>query len=353
MAGISWLAKLVDGVSGPAKAAAASLRALGAAANAVNGAGAGKLVSDLEKAVKVENQMNAALRAQQALRKGLAGGTPLHGGPSAPIPSMPAGGAGGMGLAGFGAAGAAFGAASAALDVMKKTAETAVDLTVAGAELAIKWTTFRGMAVESFKAITGSAALADHMYDDAITLSQKLGEAPERAIQQVKTLLSAGVKPSDIAPAITAIENATVGISERAGQAVQKSLTKISAKGFMDNRALTQLAAAGISTQAIYAALSKKMNKSVAEVEMLTRKGKVNATDALSAIEEVVNQKSGGMAEKRGSSIPGLFGAIGTQLGSMFDKVDLSPIQGVSRQHARCSEGQCGRRDEGRADRPR
>lgn len=232
------------------------------------------------------------------------------------------GGLGGIALGGVGML------VSKVYELEKEILQVSARLLYAGAELGVQATTFRAMTEISLKAMLGSTHNARIAYDQILDLSQKLGETPERAMEQYKKMLSTGMKTKDIAPAITAIENAGAALGSKAATAVERAITLAGAKGFMDNRALTGLARAGISVQKIYEQLAKQMGKKVSDVQMLVRKGKLDSAEAIKAIEAVVNAQSGGAATARGSSVPGLAMAIGSQIKDLFAHLDLSPIQG-------------------------
>jgi len=325
-------------------------------------------IEDVRKSMKAWGADTAGIDKLQKAFEGVA----------SKIKGISAGGVAGGLLAGGQMLASAIGAL---VSVAAKAAEKAIELTQAGAELAIKFSQQRqGFEGGANKFLKNSAAAAA-LYEKMTALAIKLGMTQEDALEKAKSMLNAGFKFSQIEKLVTLINTMKKGAGEGAAAALEAILTKIQATGKLDAKAIKALAAQGVSTTAIYDALAKAMGKSRQEIERMVASGggpnigavakaahtsveavqkavdggkkgldelakksgltiaqiknllkssggTIDSGSALKALEDVLNKKFGaGSKAEVPDSIKGLINAIKIKFNTLFDSVDLGGIK--------------------------
>ena len=211
--------------------------------------------------------------------------------------------------------------------IVAKIAQVTLDLLEAGAQIAIDAGSFRETSELAFEALTGSAADGAALYEKALDLADKVGLSKEAVENKIAKLMTAGFSSEGALAAIKAVADATQVLGETAGNKLNTTLMKIEAGDKFDARNLSALKSMGIETSAIYDKLGKSLGKSQTEVAALVKAGKITADQGVAAIEAVVAEKFGGIAEKAGQTLPRIFGDIHDEFERLFDKVDTGPLK--------------------------
>lgn len=190
---------------------------------------------------------------------------------------------------------------------------------------AVAATTLREQTEISLSRLLGGAQAGADEYKKILQLAEELGLRQEDVAAKVKQLIATGMSPTEAAQAIKAVADLDAVTGK--GDVLQRILMTMDAKGKFDNRVITQLARAGISTDAVIQQLAKTMHKSTADVAAAMKAGQIDAKTGMEAIMAVVEGKFGGTAGQMAKSVPGLINAIQIEFQKMLDHVDLTPLK--------------------------
>lgn len=216
---------------------------------------------------------------------------------------------------------------AAAAALVAGAAVVAGKLLYAGAELAIKSTTFRENTENALEAVLKNAKEARATYEAGVKVAVELGLEKEDTLARIKSLVTSGFRGEDVTVIVRAVADFREAKGDEAGNALQKNLEKIKAKGLFNQEALNGLAEAGLQTDLVLAKLSQKLGISIDLVKGKLKTGQIDVATGIKAILDAANEQTGGAAEKASKSLPKLAESARTLFESLFDKVDTSPLK--------------------------
>jgi tape measure domain-containing protein len=376
MSGIDFSVTLVDGVSGPAKAAASSVDGLLGSLNKAAGAGSTvKLPASPMKALQdaaswrgkltqaaapanIHNRFTGAPSRGAAFVAGQGGdkgggflssvlsATPLGG-----LADALKGGGGGIGglLAGM-AGGAVTGGVMAIVGTLQKLGEAAMAAAQAVVQLGLQIASMAAQAAGAFlrtaydaanvrgqfvRALDAIKAGGISTFDATIAKATEFGLNLEDTLGTVKKYRMFGfdAKTTDQLVVATAALRG-LGSTDEEISRVGVAISQIKAAGKLQGDELNQLAEAGVPVSKVYEALGKKLGVSVQEVIKLKEAGKITAELATEGIISAVRGLAGGDLEafvkKATETVPGRWSQlIATLKGSVYamvSGVDMTPM---------------------------
>lgn len=284
---VDFSVALVDRVTGPAKAVTSSLGKITAAADAVNKTTRGRKadpIAQVAKSAQVAKKEASDLGGVLGTVKGklLAVGAAL----------------------GVVALGEAFIGGVASAQRFKEDSQLALATLLKSGEAATD-------AQKRMRKIAGDLALD-----------------PRAAIGGLVELVGKGFKVEEIERMTKSLADLKVVSPNVDPSRIIGGISKIKSTGYLQGDELNILVEAGVSASGIYEALSKKLGKTVAEVQKLKQAGKISANDAIEAILTSVNQTTGGRAvgevaaERARTTISGTIDMIKSRWGSLLLDLD-------------------------------
>jgi hypothetical protein len=232
---------------------------------------------------------------------------------------------GGKLLPALGAAAGVYGAAGAMLAAAALALVTAsVKVLVKVGEMSIEQTTFREGAQSALDRLTKGSGAAT--YDATLKIAAKLGIDKNDAINQTKALLQAGLDKETIPLAIQAIADISVDLGDEKGNALKEKLAQFGHGKKIDAGAITGLAEAGVDANKVFEALKQK-GESLDHVMARLKTNQVGSAEAIKAVLAAVESSSGGAAEGKAKSIPGLLNAISIAYEHLFDSANNAPVK--------------------------
>jgi tape measure domain-containing protein len=377
MSGVEFSVTLVDGVSGPAKAAASSVDGLLGSLNKAAGAGStvklpaspmpamkdvaswrGKLAQAAAPA-NIHNRFTGAPSRGAAFvagqgDKGGGGGflsSVLANTPLAGLQDALKGGGGGMqGLLAGMAGGAVTGGVLAVSGALQKVGEAAMAAGQAVIQLGLQIASmaaqaagaflrtaydaanFRGQFVRALDAIKAGGVTT---FDATIAKATEYGLNLEDTLSTVKKYRMFGFDAGttdQLVLATSALRG--LGSTDEEISRVGVAISQIKAAGKLQGDELNQLAEAGVPVSKVYEALGQKLGKSVQEVIKLKEAGKITAELATEGIISAVRGLAGGDLEgfvrKATETVPGrwsqLIATLKGSVYSMVSGVDMTPM---------------------------
>lgn len=173
---------------------------------------------------------------------------------------------------------------------------------------------FADASRRAFASLTGDAQKGSLAFDTAVSTAKQLGLDVQTTVGQFQKLLAMQFSLADAEDQVKlAADLQAVGTSAENTQRALVAMTQIKAKGKLQAEELVgQLAEAGVATTLVYAALSKQLGKTEADVKKLISSGKVTADQGIAAIKSAImakvhEHKTGEAAERFSqSSLQGL-----------------------------------------------
>jgi hypothetical protein len=265
--------------------------------------------------------------------------------PPAPVAEKGGGGLAGLlgvegggmlgGAAALGAAGGVVAAAaSKIIEGAERLAMAAFEVTKAAAALAIAETSKREIGSAVFGKLGGD-------YEQTVQMALKLGIDPDKATAEAKQLLNAHFKSTEV-PVLMRIAAGMDLVQEGSGQELIGKLKEIQLKPKVDAKEIKSLAAMGIDTKAVYAALAKEMGTDVAGAMAKVKAGAADSAQVIKAIEKVAGDQFGGLADKVANSVPALAARVKGDFFQLFNAVNLEPLKDVLKNVAGVLEGPAG-----------
>lgn len=211
-------------------------------------------------------------------------------------------------------------------EAVKAAGLALLEATEAALQFGVQMSDARNAGILSMEKLLGGADQASAAYDQIAVLAEQLGTSRDDALRQFKQLTLAGLGQDQATKAIEAV--ADLQKATGSGEALQRILKTIQAKGTLDARAITQLArGVGVPLDTIYKSIAQATGKSIEQVKVALKTGAIDAATALPAILGVVNAKVGGTAKAVASgTITGVIEQIKSAFGRIFSGIDLSPV---------------------------
>ncbi len=276
---IEYEVRLKDGVSGPAKQAAASTDKLGSSLSRISG-GLGGLGSGLFGFADKVKQVSG----------GVSGLGDAAGSSGGSIGAM----AGPIGIAAV--------AATAAVAVFMKLASAATDIAISVAKFAFESAESKQQLLLHGEALLGSASAANELADKIDDIAAK-GILTGDALEKMATgLAGAGYKGKELSKALDSVAIASSSGLEGAGEAATKLYGKIAAAGGSTKLAAKQIAAMGLAG--------------------VLKEGKVNAEQ----LGDAIKKRFGDVAEKQMLGLGAQTNAFKHNLSELFEDVDWKPF---------------------------
>ncbi len=320
-------------------------------------AAAQKAATDAEKAKTKATQDTAkaaertAAAAERAARapapRAVAGGGRGGGSGAGAIGGMGGGGGGAMSgaLAGAGAAGAVAAALMTIAGFIQRILSAGMDLTMAGAKMAVEAAGFRMNTMVGLKMILGTQAAADEAYQSIKKFANETPFETDFVTNLYKSLAAAGYKAAEIKDILKGTFDvaALKNFSTESAQSIVGALLKVKSVGKLTAESLETISVASgavVNIQTLAETLAKTKNVSVAVAKQMIQGGKLGADEATKAIMETIRTKvSGGelgkLAKELGEgSVIGLASTISGQFKDLFELIDIKPIIGLMKKIA-------------------
>jgi hypothetical protein len=209
--------------------------------------------------------------------------------------------------------------------IVEEVAGAAARITYATADFAIKASDFRSEAEGAFTKMLGSEALASGLYDKVLGVAMHTGMTKEKVFDQTRRLIAAGFHADEIPKMLQSFADLEKVKGEGTSKPIEKLLEKVTAADKFDAGSVKALAKQGISTEAVYTSLEKKLGKTREQVIALLKTGQIKGDTGIDAVLETLDKKFGGAA--KADSVMDLLSGIKLGFESLFDKVDTGPMK--------------------------
>lgn len=213
-----------------------------------------------------------------------------------------------------------------------------VELGVAGAKYATDAIAFKEQTLTALKVVTGTEAAAQRIFKRANEFADKTPFSDRQVIGGFTQLLGAGFKESEVETVFAAIGDAAAasGFDQQIIDQMTLAFAQIKGAGRLMGQEMLQvqnaLGMAGVGRSAIYDEIGKKMGKTRAEVMKLQEAGKVDSDTAIFGIIKALEQKSGGsvgnLMAQQSKTLTGLLSTLSSAPSSFFTKMDLGNLPG-------------------------
>lgn len=253
---VEFVLRLIDRVSGPAGKAAASLRAVDAAARGVDASGLDRLA-------------RGAGKASAALGGMARGGLAAVGGGLARVGKV-----GAIAVAGLGALA---GAGLARVTQMGASAQS-----------------FREDSIAAMRILLKSNGAAQRAADMAMRTAAEIGRGPGEVLGQFVDLLAKGFSTKRVDEIVRALADLSVVDPKANMESLSRTIGQIAAKGRLQGEEILQLSEAGLEAGAVYDALARKMGVTRDAAQKMITAGKVSSTVAVDAILAAISSQTGG-----------------------------------------------------------
>ena len=298
----------VGGSSGRSRSTAASAEARAekskAAAMREQARAQASLTREQIRSAKVQQKAaNDNAKAQRSAGGGAAGGKKND--YRYTLKRQEMGGVGGAvnSAAGNFAADAAMAAMSAIAGLMKSMGSTFVQAQI-----------FRENSLAGLTILQKSGSEAKKTWDESFKLARATGSTQQETMSSIQTLMATGFKKGDATELYKLMSALSVVNPQANMEGIIRAISQIKNTGRLQGDELMQLADAGVSTESIYAALSKRLGKTKTEIRSLQEAGKISSEDAIWAIKEAAKSTVGGDVEGALKKKANSLGAIVSQL---------------------------------------
>ncbi|WNM70398.1 hypothetical protein [Myxococcus phage Mx4 ts27htf-1hrm-1] len=211
---------------------------------------------------------------------------------------------------------------------------------VAGAKFATEAIAFKEQTLTALKVMLGTEESAQRVFAQALDFAKKTPFDTKDVLTGFSQLLGAGFKESEVATVFGAVGDAAAA-SGFDGQVIDRLVTafaQIRAKGRLMGQEMLQLnealGKAGVGTMAIYDQIGKKMGKTRNEVIALQEKGLVDADSAIYGVIKTLEVKSGGavgnLMAQQSKTFTGLMSTLGSVPGDFFMSLDMRDLPGFA-----------------------
>lgn len=213
-----------------------------------------------------------------------------------------------------------------------------VELGVAGARFATDAIAFKEQTLTALRVMTGTEQSAQRIFGQALEFAKKTPFDTRDVLSGFTQLLGAGFKENEVATVFASIGDAAAasGFDQQVIDRMVVAFAQIKAKGRLMGQEMLQvneaLGRAGVGTTAIYDQMAKKLGKTRAEVMKMQEAGKIDSDTAIFSIIKALEQKSGGavgnlMAEQS-KTLTGLLSTLKSAPGDFFMSLDLAQLPG-------------------------
>jgi tape measure domain-containing protein len=258
-----------------------------------------------DNAKALSRQEAAAVKAQA---KASGGGGKAKGGGQSPGTTLrrtETGGIGGAVNSGIGnfAADSAMAGVDALVGMMRSLAGTFIEAQK-----------FKEQSLAGLTILQKSGTEARKTWDESFRLARETGSTQREAMSSIQTMMASGFKKSDAVELYKLMSAISVVNPQANMEGIVRAISQIKNTGRLQGDELMQLADAGVSTDAIYKALGKRLGKTNTEIRALQEAGKISSDDAIWAIKEAAKDTVGGDVEK---ALKGKAASLGSILGRL------------------------------------
>lgn len=184
----------------------------------------------------------------------------------------------------------------------------------------------------NLEAILGSADAAGQLEGVIDDLANTGLVTSERLEQMAKALATAGLRGKELEGTLRTLATVESTIGGEAADKLRSIIEKSAAVGHFE-LPVKQLAGTGVALENVYAALSTRLGKSIAQVKAELDAGKISIADGVAALNEVIEQKLGDVAAKKALAFSAQMEKLSKNMGDLFEEVDIEPflkgLQGV------------------------
>jgi tape measure domain-containing protein len=239
-----------------------------------------------DNAKALSRQEAAAVKAQA--KSGAGGGGKAKGGGQSPGTTLrrtETGGIGGAVNSGIGnfAADSAMAGVDALVGMMRSLAGTFVEAQK-----------FKEQSLAGLTILQKSGTEARKTWDESFKLARETGSTQREAMSSIQTMMATGFKKGE-AVELYKLMNAISVINPKANlEGIVTAISQIKNTGKLQGDELLQLADAGVSVDAVYKALGKRLGKTREQIIAMQGAGEIKADDAIAAIKEAMTDSVGG-----------------------------------------------------------
>lgn len=280
MESLEWMLRLVDQVTGPAKAVQKAMGGIQSQQKAMSGASGG-----------------FSMKSFEGLTESL-----------------------GMVAAGFGEVAAAAALAAAPFAVGSGIA-------VAGGMWALDALSFKENTLTAFKTMLGSEEAASRVFAKINKFAADTPFETKDVVSMAQRFVTAGFKESDLEKLMLTAGDVGARFGADKMQSTISAIAKVKAKGKLGGEALDMLADAGVGTGAILDAIAKTRGLTRDQVQKLVSAGGISADEGVAAISQAVaNTLSGGKLGQAtleaGKTVTGMLSTLASRPFDLFMKAN-------------------------------
>lgn len=280
MESLEWMLRLVDQVTGPAKAVQKAMGGIQSQQKAMSGASGG-----------------ISMKSFEGLTESL-----------------------GMVAAGFGEVAAAAALAAAPFAIGSGIA-------VAGGMWALDAMSFKENTLTAFKTMLGSEEAASRVFAKINKFAADTPFETKDVVSMAQRFVTAGFKESDLEKLMLTAGDVGARFGADKMQSTISAIAKVKAKGKLGGEALDMLADAGVGTGAILDAIAKTRGLTRDQVQKLVSAGGISADEGVAAISQAVaNTLSGGKLGQAtleaGKSVTGMLSTLASRPFDLFMKAN-------------------------------
>jgi hypothetical protein len=195
---------------------------------------------------------------------------------------------------------------------------------------------FKEHALIGLEAVTGSAKMAESVYEDATEFAKATGQSSREMIDASVRLTQAGYKLKDLNVLRQVLTDFKVTQGAGAMQAVEEGLVKMGSSGRTTTRSLMMLnSVAGLSGK-VYQQLGKALHVSREQLDKMLEAGQVSGMQGADAVIKAEAQMmkglggTGGATKREADSVTGAFGQVSAEWDALMDNLlkpkDLEPL---------------------------
>lgn len=280
MESLEWMLRLVDQVTGPAKAVQKAMGGIQSQQKAMSGASGG-----------------FSMKSFEGLTESL-----------------------GMVAAGFGEVAAAAALAAAPFAIGSGIA-------VVGGMWALDAMSFKENTLTAFKTMLGSEEAASRVFAKINKFAADTPFETKDVVSMAQRFVTAGFKESDLEKLMLTAGDVGARFGADKMQSTISAIAKVKAKGKLGGEALDMLADAGVGTGAILDAIAKTRGLTRDQVQKLVSAGGISADEGVAAISQAVaNTLSGGKLGQAtleaGKSVTGMLSTLASRPFDLFMKAN-------------------------------
>lgn len=212
---------------------------------------------------------------------------------------------------------------------VKHAMEFVLDLAKEPFRFAAEASEARKESEEFYEQMLGSAKAGEEVYEKIRQIARLLPQGNEQIQALSRKLIVAGVSNDEaLAESIKSIATLQAVGLEGGAKKIEKLITK-AAQGEKFSVNEKTLIGTGIHIADLYANIAGRLGVGVDQVKTLLKQGKVNAETGIDALNDVVSEKFGKLADGKVFTFGALKQKLHDNLASLFDGIDFKPLLGA------------------------